>query len=146
MDMGRRGRWIAWIGVLVTVAVCGYPRLRQVGVIPAWFRLSGPQGPLQFKDLPMHLSTEHAETLALKALTWLVGQEDLLPVFLGSSGASERDVRDRAGDPEFLGSVLDFLLMDEAWVIAFCDTCAVPYAQPMQARAALPGGAQVHWT
>lgn len=94
----------------------------------------------------MSLSRDAAETLALKALTWLVGNDDLLPVFLGTTGASEADLRDRAGDPEFLGSVLDFLMIDDAWVIAFCDTHALPYEQPMFARAALPGGQQVSWT
>ena len=94
----------------------------------------------------MTMSQEVAETLALQALAWLVAQDDLLPVFLGASGASEGDVRARAGDPDFLGSVLDFLTMDDAWVIAFCDAHALPYTRPMQARAALPGGAQVHWT
>lgn len=94
----------------------------------------------------MSLSPEAAQTLALNALGWLVGNDDLLPVFLGSSGADRDTLREQAADPEFLGSVLDFLLMDDAWIIAFCDACSVPYDQPMQARAALPGGAQVHWT
>ena len=94
----------------------------------------------------MSFSPDAAETLALKALAWLVGNEDLLPVFLGATGASENDLREQAGDPAFLGSVLDFLMMDDAWVVAFCDVDATPYEHPMLARAALPGGAQVHWT
>ena len=89
---------------------------------------------------------EAAETLALQALAWLVGEEDLIGVFLGSTGTSEAELRDRAGDPEFLGSVLDFLLMDDAWVIRFCDSQGIAYERLMQARAALPGGEQVHWT
>ena len=89
---------------------------------------------------------ESAETLALMVLGWLIGDEELLPVFLGATGAGESDLRDRAGDPEFLGSVLDFLLMDDAWVVRFCDTQGLAYDAPMRARAALPGGAQVHWT
>ncbi len=89
---------------------------------------------------------ESAETLALRALGWLIGEDDLLPVFLGATGAGESDLRDRAADPEFLGSVLDFLLMDDAWVVRFCDAAGVGYDAPMRARAALPGGAQVHWT
>jgi hypothetical protein len=36
--------------------------------------------------------------------------------------------------------VLDFLLMDDAWVVAFCDAAGLPYEAPMRARAALPGG------
>jgi len=89
---------------------------------------------------------ESAETLALTALGWLAGNEDLLPVFMGASGLSEDDLRARAADPEFLGAVLDFLMMDDAWVMQFCDETATAYAAPGQARAALPGGEQVHWT
>ena len=51
-----------------------------------------------------------------------------------------------ARNPEFLGAVLDFLLMDDAWVIAFCDAEGHPYTAPMMARAVLPGGAATHWT
>ena len=77
---------------------------------------------------------------------WLAANDDLLPVFLGSSGASEGDLRERAADPQILGAVLDFLMMDDAWVVAFCDHVAVPYEHLMAARAALPGGEQVNWT
>lgn len=94
----------------------------------------------------MPISAEAAETLALQALSWLVGNDDLLPVFLGATGTSEDDLKARAADPEFLGSVLDFLMMDDAWIIAFCDSGDIGYEQPMLARAALPGGEQVHWT
>ena len=89
---------------------------------------------------------ETAETVALQALSWLVTNEELLPVFLGSSGASLDDLRNQAEDPEFLGSLLDFICMDDAWVVAFCDANDLPYETPMRARMALPGGAQTHWT
>ena len=52
----------------------------------------------------------------------------------------------QAADPEFLGAVLDFLLMEDATVIAFCDAMGLRYDSPMQARAALPGGPGPHWT
>ncbi len=94
----------------------------------------------------MSFEQETAETLALQALGWLAANDDLLPVFLGSTGASEADVRARAADPVFLGAVLDFLTMDDAWVIRFCDDVSLPYDRIMQARAALPGGEQVNWT
>jgi hypothetical protein len=87
-----------------------------------------------------------AETTALRALGWLAGHDDLFPLFLGATGASANDVAARAGEPEFLGAVLDFLLMDDAWVVAFCDAAGLAYSVPMQARAALPGGGQVNWT
>ncbi|MDE3079614.1 MAG: DUF3572 domain-containing protein [Paracoccaceae bacterium] len=87
-----------------------------------------------------------AETLALQVLGWLVSNDELLPVFLGASGASLADLRGRARDPVFLASVLDFLLMDDAWIVAFCDAAGLPYDAPMTARQALPGGHQTHWT
>ncbi|WP_246831371.1 DUF3572 domain-containing protein [Pseudotabrizicola formosa] len=89
---------------------------------------------------------ESAETLALQALAWLAGHEDLLPVFLGSTGISADTLRSRATEPEFLGSVLDFLLTDDAWIMAFCDATGLRYDAPMRARAALPGGEALHWT
>jgi len=94
----------------------------------------------------MAMTQETAETVALQALAWLVGNEELLPVFLGSSGAAEADLRSRAADPEFLGSVLDFLTMDDAWVMAFCDAHKLSYETPLHARWSLPGGAPVNWT
>lgn len=92
------------------------------------------------------LSQDSAELLAIEALSWLVGNDDLLPVFLGASGASEHDLRQRAKDPDFLASVLDFLLMDDAWIAEFCASADYNPEFPMRARAALPGGAQVNWT
>ncbi|SLN56920.1 hypothetical protein PSA7680_02965 [Pseudoruegeria aquimaris] len=92
------------------------------------------------------MTPDNAQTLALQALGWLASNDDLLPVFLGSSGASLADVKARAAEPEFLASVLDFLLMDDAWIIAFCTECGQPNEAVLQARAALPGGGQVHWT
>lgn len=89
---------------------------------------------------------EHAETVALQALGWLAGNEDLFPVFLGATGASVDDLAKAAGQAGFLGSVLDFLLMDDAWVMAFCEAENLPYETPMRARMALPGGEQIHWT
>lgn len=92
------------------------------------------------------MQQESAETIALQALAWLAGDDALLSVFLGATGASELDLRGRAAEPEFLGAVLDFLMMDDAWVVTFCDAQGLKYETPMLARAALPGGQQVSWT
>ena len=94
----------------------------------------------------MNVTRESAEVLGLQALGWLAGNDDLLPTFLASTGSSEDDLRARAADGEFLGAVLDFLMMDDAWVVGFCDSASVPYERIMQARTALPGGEQVNWT
>ncbi|NIZ13447.1 DUF3572 domain-containing protein [Phaeobacter sp. HF9A] len=94
----------------------------------------------------MPFSADQAEVFGLKALSWLASNEELMPVFLGSSGASLEDLRARAADPVFLGAVLDFLLMDDAWVLACCEALEAAPDTLIAARAALPGGEQVHWT
>ncbi|MEM1072952.1 MAG: DUF3572 domain-containing protein [Pseudomonadota bacterium] len=94
----------------------------------------------------MAFTQESAEVLGLQVLGWLAGNEDLLPVFQGATGASENDLRAGATEPMFLASVLDFVMMDDAWVVQCCDAIGTPYDSLMQARQALPGGAQVNWT
>ncbi len=92
------------------------------------------------------MTPDRAETIALRALTWLVGHDDLRPVFLGATGASPEDLRTRVGEPSFLAAVLSFLTMDDAWVVAFCDAEGFAYDEPLRARHALPGQGEVHWT
>ncbi|UWP94268.1 DUF3572 domain-containing protein [Aliiroseovarius crassostreae] len=92
------------------------------------------------------MKPEDAEVIGLTALTWLVGNEELLPVFLGASGAGIDDLKQGAGNPEFLAAVLDFLTMDDDWVVEFCRANTLPFDAPMRARHALPGGGQMNWT
>lgn len=92
------------------------------------------------------MTRDAAETIALQALGWLVGNEDLLPVFLGATGASSDSLREGAANPEFLDAVLGFLTMDDAWVTAFCEAHALDYGAPLAARRALSGRAEMHWT
>ena len=89
---------------------------------------------------------DNPENVALQALLWLLGNEDLLPVFMGATGVGAGDMRAGARDPAFLASVLDFLMMDDAWIVAFCDAEGLAYDAPMRARAHLPGGEAMHWT
>ena len=79
---------------------------------------------------------ESAETLALQALGWLVAQDELLPQFFAATGANALTLPTQAADPEFLGAVLDFLLMEDATVIAFC-------AKASGLEAAAPSAARV---
>ena len=51
-----------------------------------------------------------------------------------------------ASDPVFLGSVLDFILMDDAWVIEFSEAAGIAPEKLGRARQALPGGEAVNWT
>lgn len=92
------------------------------------------------------MNAERAEIIALQALGWLVANEELCPVFLGATGGSADDLRARAMDPDFQASVLEFITMDDAWVVSFCDAVGLAYDQPLRARYALPGAEQVNWT
>lgn len=92
------------------------------------------------------MTPDAAQVIALQALGWLAGQDEIFPQFLAASGASVGDLRARAVEPEFQVAVLDFLLQDDRWVIAFCDVEGHPYTAPQAARLALPGGAETYWT
>ncbi|PWG16217.1 DUF3572 domain-containing protein [Salibaculum griseiflavum] len=92
------------------------------------------------------MKREQAERIAIQALGWLASHDELCPVFLGSSGAAAEDLRSLAQDPAFLASVLEFVTMDDVWVVEFCDLNNLKYEDPLRARYALPGAEQVHWT
>jgi hypothetical protein len=92
------------------------------------------------------MQPEAAQTLALQALGWIAADDEIFPNFMAATGANLGELRARAADPEFLAAVLDFLMQDDQWVIAFCDAAGQPYTAPQAARAALPGGAVINWT
>lgn len=87
-----------------------------------------------------------AEILALRVVSWMLGDDERTQGFLAATGASPSDVAVQATDPAFLGAVLDHLLSDDALIRAFCDEANLPYTTPMQARPHLPGFSQMHWT
>jgi hypothetical protein len=92
------------------------------------------------------MSPENAEIIALQALGWLASNEELCPTFLGATGGSTDEMRSRATDPAYQASVLEFITMDDAWVIEFCDSVGIGYDQPLRARYALPGAQEMSWT
>lgn len=92
------------------------------------------------------MTPETAQVLALQALAWIAAEDEVFPQFLAATGADLADLRARAAETEFQGAVLDFLLQDDAWVVAFCDGHGHPYSAPQAARLALPGGSEMHWT
>ncbi len=92
------------------------------------------------------MARPQAEALAVQALVWMAGDSDLIGRFLAATGAGLADLRGRAAEPEFLGFVLDFLLSDEAALVAFAAAENIRPELPMRARAALPGGELPHWT
>mgnify|MGYP002177456412 FL=1 len=92
------------------------------------------------------MSKDRAELLGVQALGWMAGRDDTLEAFLGAAGCAPDDLRTRAKEPEFLGFVLDFLLGDDAVLMAFCEDGRIREEDPRQARAVLPGGDAWRWT
>lgn len=80
-----------------------------------------------------------AKIIALEALRWLLDDNDLLGVFMGSTGASVSDLRERVEESEFLGFVLAFILQDDTWVISFCEARRLSATEVLRAHAALAG-------
>lgn len=92
------------------------------------------------------MQSDQAELVAIQALGHIAGDDELLCAFLDITGLSPTDLRRRGGDREILGGVLDFILMDEARLLAFCDAAGLKPEIPGRARKLLPGGEEVHWT
>jgi hypothetical protein len=83
-----------------------------------------------------------AETIALQALTYLAVDGDGLLRFLMVSGLELDDLRARAGNPELLAGVIDFLLSDEALCAGFLFEENLDNSMLYAARRALPGAVQ----
>lgn len=94
----------------------------------------------------MPANRDAAEELALTALGWIAQDPELIGVFLGQSGIDPTVLRARATDPELLAAVLDFVLLEDARVIAFAAHQGIRPEAVAGARAGLPGGSDPHWT
>ena len=68
---------------------------------------------------PVHNPREVAEIVAIQALSFIAGEPERLGLFLAESGIGPETLRTAATDPQFLGSVLDFVMRDDATVKAF---------------------------
>jgi hypothetical protein len=68
---------------------------------------------------PVQNPREVAEIVAVQALSFIAGDSERLGAFLAESGIGPQSLRAAASDPQFLVSVLDFVLRDDATVKAF---------------------------
>jgi len=94
----------------------------------------------------MSMTSTAAEEFAVQVLAWLAQDHARIGAFLGWSGESPDGLRIRLGDPALLLAIIEFLMLDDSMLLDACQDLEVPPETPMQARAALPGGADVHWT
>jgi hypothetical protein len=66
------------------------------------------------------MTRDEAETIALKGLAFLSGDETRLTRFLGLTGLEPGQLRQEIQSPWFLAAVLDHLLSDESLLLVFC--------------------------
>ena len=92
------------------------------------------------------MTPEAAQVIAIQALGWLVGNDELLPVFMGSTGTSAEDLKARVEDTSLLVSVMDFILMEDQRVLDFCEVAGFDPHKLQYVRYTLPGGEMVYWT
>lgn len=93
-----------------------------------------PYQPKSRPAAPPKLGVEDAQAVALKALAFLAGNDDLLSRFVALTGCGLEDIKARMADNGFLAAVLDFLLADEPSLLAFAEAAALAPETPMQAR------------
>jgi hypothetical protein len=85
---------------------------------------------------------EVAEIVAIQALGFVAGDPERLGLFLAETGIGPETLRSSASDPQFLVSVLDFVLRDDATVKAFAASSQHHPTTVQAARQALGDG---HW-
>ena len=81
-----------------------------------------------------------SEAIALKALVYLANHQDDCERFFALSGLGADDLRSRAGEPDFLAGVLDFVLEDERLLLRFAESEGIQPEVPAMARRGLMGG------
>ena len=91
---------------------------------------------------PVQNPREVAEIVAIQALSFLAGDSARLGAFLAESGIGPETLRQSAADPQFLISVLDFVLRDDATVKAFAE---VSKLHPTNIAAAREVLGDPHW-
>jgi Protein of unknown function (DUF3572) len=91
---------------------------------------------------PVHNAREVAEIVAVQALTFLAGDPERIGAFLAESGLGPETLRSAATDPQFLASVLDFVMRDDATVKAFANASQLDPTNVAAARQVL---GDPHW-
>ncbi len=92
------------------------------------------------------MTEDQSVVIGIRAVTFMASESDLLEVFCKSTGLAPTELRDRLEDPNFLASVLAFLLQDDGWTQGFCVVEGVRPADVAAAHALLSGGPVPNWT
>lgn len=85
--------------------------------------------------------SEEAEILAIHALGFLAADPERLQRFMDLSGLGLDAIRAGAGQPAFLGGILDHLLADESLLLIFAEEQGMRPERIAALRRKLPGAA-----
>ena len=91
---------------------------------------------------PVQNPREVAEIVGIQALSFLAADSARLGAFLAETGIGPETLRKSASDPQFLVSVLDFVLRDDATVKAFAEASQLHPTNIAAARQVL---GDPHW-
>ncbi|WP_376871431.1 DUF3572 domain-containing protein [Albirhodobacter sp. R86504] len=92
------------------------------------------------------MQQEDAQLIGVNALGWIASQETVFEAFLMNTGARPEDLRALAGEDGFLTQVLDFVMLQDEWVIEFASASSMAPERVVMARAVLGHGDTRHWT
>ena len=92
------------------------------------------------------MDQERAEAMAVQALGWMANDPEIMGQFLGWSGASVEDLRGIGASPTLMIAIVDFILLQDEWVIDASHEIGIPPEKFAAIKQALPGGAETHWT
>lgn len=93
------------------------------------------------KELPVLKAdgNEGVAELVTQLVAFMTQGEDRFARFIGLTGLSIQDLRERLSDPSFQAMVLDQALEDESWVLEFAASVNLPPDCVLKARRKLPG-------
>jgi hypothetical protein len=86
-----------------------------------------------------HNNIEYAETIALKAVKFILTDDETQQSFINTTGILPADLEIMVKDLNFLGGVLDFLLASEDKLLEFCTNYNIDPEEPAKIRRLFPG-------
>ncbi|MEI5663357.1 Protein of unknown function [Bosea lupini] len=89
--------------------------------------------------MPHPITSEEAQTLALKALAFLASEPERLEPFLAVTGLGPATLRSAAQEPGFLLGVLDHLCASDSLLLEFAGNLHLKPEMVAQARETLAG-------
>jgi hypothetical protein len=90
-------------------------------------------------SMPKQVTSDTAEVIAIKALTFLARDEIAFATFLEFCGATPATLKSLMGDRFFLAGILEFLLAEESLLLKFCAAEKIDPFLPAIAQAQLSG-------